>query len=60
MPRHRKEISAAQVRRILEAYDQGQGFEKIGTDLGHCVSVIRRVLVENGRTIRRVGRPAKD
>jgi hypothetical protein len=59
MPRARKEVSEAQRNKIRDSYEQGIGMLRIGTNLGHNVGVIRRVLVELGFEIRPVGRPTK-
>ena len=59
MSRQRREVSPGQVRQILERYDAGAGMKVIGDVHGFNVVVIRRVLIENGRVIRPVGRPFK-
>lgn len=59
MARQRKQISEAQRRIILERYDAGEGMTIIGATWGHCTSTIRRLLIENGRTVRPVGHPKK-
>ena len=59
MAKPRKAVSAAQVREILARYEQGIGLHLLGLDFRHAPSVIRRVLVENGIEIRRMGRPNK-
>jgi hypothetical protein len=53
----RKEVSLAQRRLIIDAYAEGVGFEELAAKHGHCVSVIRRVLVESNIPIRHRGRP---
>jgi len=57
MPKPRKCVSAAQQGKIVNFYDKGYGLKDLGEHFGHCVSVIRRVLVDNGVGIRAVGRP---
>ena len=59
MPRELKEVSAAQVRKIVEMYGEGKGFKAIRVALGcqHCIGVIRRTLVDNGIEIKGRGRP---
>ena len=54
-----KEVSEAQVRKIVTMYGEGEGFKDIREALGqqHCIGVIRRVLVERGIGIRGQGRP---
>jgi hypothetical protein len=59
MPRPTKEVSLAQRSKIVARYSEGWGLLTISKDIGHNVGVIRRVLVEEGLTIRHVGRPAK-
>ena len=59
MPRKRREVSPGQVRDILERYDKGAGMLVLAHLHDFNVVVIRRVLIENGRMIRKVGRPFK-
>jgi hypothetical protein len=59
MPRPKLDISAAQVRIILEFYAQGHGLQWIRKQVGYSVDVLRRIVQENGLTINRVGRPFK-
>ena len=60
MPKPRKNVSVAQARQIVESYADGHGFKALGKHFGHCVAVIRRVLVDNKVKIRPVGRPGPD
>lgn len=59
MPKPRKDVSAAQRRGIVSRYQDGDGMKQIGDDLSHNVGVIRRILIEEGQTIRLRGRPHK-
>jgi hypothetical protein len=64
MPKPRKQVSAAQTAKIVDWYTNGYkgrqyGINDIGDALGHAGTVIKRVLVEQGVTIRPVGRPRK-
>jgi len=57
MSRQRKCVSAGQQNKIVKFYNQGYGLKDLGEHFGHCVAVIRRVLVDNGVGIRSIGRP---
>lgn len=59
MGRKRKEVSAAQQKKIEKLYAEGWGLLTISKTLGHNVGVIRRVVVAIGLKIRGRGRPRK-
>jgi hypothetical protein len=52
-----KEVPPGQITKITGMYEAGSGLLEIGRTFGHCVSVIRRVLVEQGVHIHGRGRP---
>jgi hypothetical protein len=59
MAKPRKEVSAGQKREITTQYQAGAGMLTLADKYGHCVSVIRKVLVEAQLEIRGRGRPTK-
>jgi hypothetical protein len=65
MPAPRKQLPPGQGQKIKEAYGQprpGGGtvcLKDLADQYGHCVSVIRKVLVEAGIPIPTRGRPRK-
>lgn len=57
MAAQQKDISDARRRKIVEHYNKGIGMAKIAENIGCCVTVVRRILVEENVTIRGRGRP---
>jgi hypothetical protein len=57
MARAKKVVTENQRRSIVSQYAKDIGLKEISNNVGHSVGVIRRVLVENGATIRLRGRP---
>ena len=57
MSRPRIELKANAVRSMVSKYNKGAGLVALAEEFGISLPVVRRVLAENGVTIRGRGRP---
>lgn len=58
MPRTATIVPPLDRRKIVKLYAEEIGFTEIGGQLNYCAAVVRRILVEEGVTIRGRGRPS--
>jgi hypothetical protein len=59
MGKPRKQLPPGQIEKIIDDYQNGAGLLTLRERYGHSVGVIRRILTEDGITVRHVGRPQK-